>query len=67
MTRRPPRTATLVGEIIRTTQAAVLYRETVTDRETWIPRSVLQDGDQVETGDTDLVCACWFIEKEDLT
>jgi hypothetical protein len=66
MTHRANGSITLVGEITGTTEKAVQFRETVTGLELWIPRSVLQDGDALEMGDTDLVCARWFADREGL-
>lgn len=59
------RQVSLEGEVARTTERAVLYRDEW-GNETWIPRSVLLDGDSLDDGDTDLVCAEWFAEKEGL-
>lgn len=55
----------LVGEVLRVSPRAVLFR-TDTGIETWIPRSVCLDGDTIDVGDTDLVVAEWFCEKEGL-
>ena len=57
---------TLVGEITQTTDRAVLFRERVTDAELWIPRSVLRDGAEADTGDTDILCKTWFARREGL-
>lgn len=54
-----------VDAIVRTTAKAVLVRFT-DGRETWIPRSACEGGDDLEEGDTDIVVANWFIEKEGL-
>lgn len=56
---------TLSGEIIRTTDRAVLFRSETGD-ETWIPRSVCPGGEDLEDGDTDILVARWFAEGEGL-
>lgn len=53
----------LTGEVVRATSYAVLFRDE-SGREWWIPRSVCLDGDSLDEGDTDLVVATWFCEKE---
>lgn len=53
------------GEVIRTTERAVLVR-CPDKREVWVPRSVCLDGDMIEEGDTDLEVETWFAEKEGL-
>jgi hypothetical protein len=32
----------------------------------WIPRSVCENGDELEEGDTDICVERWFADKEDL-
>lgn len=60
------RQRTLIGEVLRpTTERAVLFR-LETGVEKWIPRSVCLDGDVISEGDTELVVAEWFCEKEGL-
>lgn len=54
---------TVAGEVIRTTAAAVLFKLDDGD-EVWVPRRVCLDGDSAEEGDTDLVIADWWLEKE---
>jgi len=61
------RQVSLAGEILITTDKAVLFRSDSDDSETWIPRSVLLDGDKIDEGDRDVVCAEWFALKEDLS
>lgn len=56
--------ATLEAEITRTTDSAVLVD--LDDRELWIPRSVCLEGDALDVGDTDIIVAAWFAEKEGL-
>lgn len=53
---------TLSGEVTKTTDSAVLF---VTDdgTELWVPRSVCLDGGSIGEGDTDLVVADWWLEK----
>lgn len=57
--------STLSGEVIKVTDGAVLF-VTDDDREVWVPRSVCLDGDEAEEGDTDLIVADWWLEKEGL-
>lgn len=54
-----------VERVIRTTTSAVLVRFTDL-REIWIPRSVCEAGHDLSDGDTDIVVADWFIEREGL-
>lgn len=53
---------TLSGEVKKTTDGAVLF---VTDGgvELWVPRSVCLDGSEIDEGDTDIVVADWWLEK----
>lgn len=53
----------ITGEVIRTTLLAVLVRDDAGD-EVWVPRSVCEDGDSLEKGDTDVRVEPWFAEKE---
>lgn len=56
-------------EIIKTTDMAVLVTWTGRDgsaMEQWIPRSACEGGDKLEEGDTDIIVACWLIEREGL-
>lgn len=64
MKRRGFGQTTIEAEIIRATDAAVLID--LGDREVWVPRSVCLEGDMLDVGDTDLIVADWFIEKEGL-
>lgn len=57
------RQRTIAGEVIKTTPKAVLV-ELLTGGEHWIPRRVCLDGDVIDEGDTDLIVAEWFCEKE---
>lgn len=54
--------STLSGEVTKTSRSAVLF---VMDdgTELWVPRSVCLDGDSLDEGDTDLVVADWWLEK----
>jgi hypothetical protein len=54
-----------VDEVIATTQKAVLVRFTH-GQETWIPRSLCEDSDDLCKGDTDIVVQEWFARKEGL-
>lgn len=53
---------TVSGEVKRTTDDAILF--VVNGDEIWVPRSVCLDGSNVEEGDTDLIIANWWAEKE---
>ena len=54
-----------VDEVIATTQKAVLVRF-AHGQETWIPRSVCDDGDTLAKGDQDIVVSRWFANQEGL-
>lgn len=57
--------ATLDGYVvIRGTDKAVLVRKGTSD--TWIPRSLILEGDMLGIGDIDIVVAEWFSEGEGL-
>lgn len=64
MRRRGFGQTTIEAEIIRATDAAVLVD--FEGREVWIPRSVCLEGDALDVGDTDMIVADWFLEKEGL-
>jgi len=55
---------TIEAEIIRATDRAVLI--VYEDAEVWVPRSVCLEGDSLSVGDTDLIVADWWLEKEGL-
>jgi len=51
--------------IVKATAKAVLVRFSTAGRaDVWIPRSVCEDGDALEEGDTDVVVQEWFAERE---
>lgn len=52
------------GVVVRTTDAAILFRNADTGDELWVPRSVCLDGAQASEGDTDLLVADWWLRKE---
>ncbi len=56
---------TLDAEVTRTTEAAVLVR-LESGEEKWIPRSVCLEGDALDVGDSEVIVADWWIEKEGL-
>lgn len=59
----------LVGEIIVATPKAVLLsfeEKKGVIREQWVPRSVIEDGEEVEEGDSEIAVREWFIDKEGL-
>ncbi len=53
------------GVVIRTTDLAVLVEDDI-GAQTWIPRSVCEEGDSLEEGDDDVRVERWFAEKEGL-
>lgn len=55
---------TIPTEIIRTTDDAVLAE--IEGDEVWVPRKVCLDGASVNVGDTDIIVADWWLEKEGL-
>ena len=59
------RFTTLSGEVVKTTDRAVLFRDE-NDQEHWIPRSVCCDGDHIDEGDTDVNVGTWWGEREGL-
>lgn len=58
------RQRTIAGEVTKTFPKSVLVHLPEQDRTLFIPRSVILDGDTLSPGDTDLVVAEWFCEKE---
>lgn len=52
--------------VIRVTDRAVLLTQG-DDREVWVPRSVCEDGDSLDVGDTDICVSRWFAEREELS
>lgn len=52
------------GRVLSVTERAVLLD--LDNREQWIPRSVIEDGEDVVVFQTDLYVAEWFVEKEGL-
>lgn len=67
----------VAGEVIHTTELAVLVRverdpqlpgfAPLPPREIWIPRSVCEDGDDLEEGDTSVVVRSWWADREGLS
>jgi len=55
---------TIEAEITRATDRAVLI--VYEGDEVWVPRSVCLEGDSLSVGDTDLIVADWWLEKEGL-
>lgn len=49
------------------TERAVLLKNNESGAETWIPRTMAQDGDALCKGDTDIIVKTWLAEKEGLT
>ena len=62
----------ITGDVLKTTRDAVLVRcrDTSDDfgfpLEIWIPRSVLDDGENVDLDDTDFMIAEWFCNEKGL-
>lgn len=57
-------------EVIHTTARAILVRingNALDATEIWIPRSVVEGGDFIEEGDTDIEVQDWWAAKNDLT
>lgn len=54
---------TMSGEVTKTTDSAVLF-VLADDTELWVPRSVCIEGDAIDEGDTDLIIADWWLEKQ---
>jgi hypothetical protein len=54
------------GEPVRKTEKAVLIRLKRTGNEVWMPKSVVEDSDDIEPGEQDFLVAEWFIEQNDL-
>lgn len=56
---------TLAGEVVRTTSSAILFKRD-DGTEFWVPRRCCLQGEDIDAGDTDLVVADWWLEKEGL-
>lgn len=56
----------VTGTITRVTEKAVLYVSKAAKTEHWIPRSVIEDGDDIEVGEQDMNVAEWFLDKEEI-
>lgn len=56
------------GRVTRTTPRAVLLavEEKGELREHWVPRSQIEDGEEVEEGADELYISIWFCEKMDV-
>lgn len=54
------------GIVLRASEKAVLLEteERGERRTTWVPRSVIEDGEAVEPFESDIYVASWFCEKE---
>ncbi len=53
------------GEVIRTTDDAVLLAIPSLD-DIWVPRSLIQDGDEIKFGDVGMRIVEWFCDKNSL-
>lgn len=63
MTRRSFGQTILSGIVTKTTDGAALF-DPDEGSEFWVPRRVCLDGSSIEEGDTDIVVADWWLEKE---
>jgi hypothetical protein len=52
------------GTVKASTAKAVLVQQG--KREVWVPRSVIENGDELTKGDNDIRVESWFAEKEGL-
>jgi hypothetical protein len=52
------------GSVTKVTAKAVLYVSKAAKTEHWIPRSVIEDGDDIEEGEQEMLVAEWFLDKE---
>jgi hypothetical protein len=55
-----------VDHVIKTTPMAILVRFNNMS-EVWMPRSVVECGEDIQVGETDVVVRDWFAEREGLT
>ena len=54
-------------EVIKASEKAVCIRKVNrVGSGTWIPRSTIEDGDEIDEGDMDLSVQSWIAEKEGL-
>lgn len=60
----PSKMTKVAGKVTRATEKAVMF--TSGGRDTWIPRSQIENGAAVVVGDTMLMVLKWFAEKEGL-
>lgn len=53
------------GEVKHVTDRAILFsvEEGGEPREHWVPKSQVEDGDEVNVGDTELYITVWFADK----
>jgi hypothetical protein len=58
------KTTTLSGDVIHTTELAILFRDE-DQEEFWVPRSCCLDGDEIEKGDTEIAVDDWWLEKQE--
>lgn len=58
------------SEVVRTTERAILVRlrrmSVAESEDVWIPRSVVEGGEFLEEGDTDVEVHDWWAYKNDL-
>ena len=67
--RKPEHVQLRDVEVVAVTEKAVKIawkQPDDTEVEQWMPRSVCMEGADLKVGDTDVVAATWFVEKEEL-
>ena len=52
--------------VARVTPRAILLEIDKSKPGVWVPRSVCENGDELDIGDTDICVQRWFAEREDL-
>lgn len=58
--------APVTGTVTFVTAKAVLYVSKAAKTEHWIPRSMIEDGDDIEIGEQEMLVKEWFLDKEDI-
>lgn len=57
---------TIEGEVVKTTDRALLVYFASADQAIWVPRSNTEGGDVLEEGDTDPSIATWWLRLQGL-
>jgi hypothetical protein len=57
----------IFGDVKHVTEKAILFAvdEDGEQREHWVPKSQVEDGDDVAVGDSELYVTAWFADKMD--